>query len=127
MLDDKNNRFALIMAVVLLVIGLFSYAAFSSKPPQIPLRMMYTGTAGKVLFNHQSHLADHGYAIACMDCHHMLEEDDPASVQSCGECHELTSDDETVPARTDAIHQQCIGCHDEFGAGPTDCSGCHIM
>jgi hypothetical protein len=25
-----------------------------------------------------------------------------------------------------AFHKQCIGCHEDQGMGPTECSGCHL-
>jgi hypothetical protein len=32
-----------------------------------------------------------------------------------------------VVGRGDAFHGQCIQCHQEFEAGPEDCSGCHVL
>jgi hypothetical protein len=38
----------------------------------------------------------------------------------CAACHKPRE-------RTDAFHTQCMGCHEEFGAGPTQdaCNQCH--
>jgi hypothetical protein len=33
-----------------------------------------------------------------------------------------------MPKRSDAFHQQCAGCHEDFGKGPAEsnCNGCHV-
>ena len=122
----KEHRFAYVLAVVLLLVGVISYAAFSSKPPERPVRIMFKSIAGKVLFDHKTHTDESGLGLACNDCHHMLEEGD-TEAQPCMECHEPQSEDEDVPKRSDAFHQQCIGCHQEFEAGPTECASCHVL
>jgi hypothetical protein len=35
--------------------------------------------------------------------------------------------DDQMLKRSDALHQQCIDCHREYGAGPIDCAQCHVM
>jgi len=117
------------LAIFLLVIGVFSYAAFSAKTPDEPVRLMFKVTAGKVLFDHKTHTADTGYGISCGDCHHTLTEEEYADAQSCSECHDPDEGDEETPKRADAFHGQCAGCHEEYGAGPTEkeCSACHVM
>jgi hypothetical protein len=32
-----------------------------------------------------------------------------------------------MPSRTDALHETCIGCHADYGAGPVDCNACHVL
>jgi hypothetical protein len=32
-----------------------------------------------------------------------------------------------MPSRTDSLHETCIGCHADYGAGPVDCSACHVL
>ncbi|MCG6892008.1 MAG: cytochrome c family protein [Desulfobacteraceae bacterium] len=117
-------------AVVLLVVGIFCYAAFSAPSPERPVRLMYQVAAGNVLFDHNTHAAPSGYALACRDCHHNLEEGETEGVVSCSECHPNESEDNDIPKRSDAFHQQCIGCHEQFGAGPGEgpegCSICHV-
>ena len=133
------------MAIVLLVIGILSYTAFSAKPPEQPVRIMFKVTAGKVLFTHKTHAAESGYGLACSDCHHHPEDDD-AALRACGDCHSQTEktnaqepnicrecheegelDSEEAPKRSDAFHEQCVGCHKENDAGPQECSECHVL
>ena len=122
----KEQRFAYILAAVLLVVGVVSYAAFPKKTPDRPIRIMFQGIAGKVLFGHQTHTADSGYAISCADCHHTLEAGE-TEAQACLECHEQQSEDPDVPKRSDAFHRQCINCHQEIEAGPKECNACHVL
>ena len=58
-----------------------------------------------------------------------ITEDEYDSAESCTECHDPDEGDEEVPKRADAFHQQCAGCHEDFGAGPVekDCAACHVM
>jgi hypothetical protein len=116
------------LAIILFVVGLISYvyAASHSSPERPPLRLMFETAAGSVLFDHKTHTDVSGYGLACTDCHHALE-GDASDVESCGECHEPESEDEDIPKRTDAFHQQCIYCHQDFDAGPEKCSSCHVM
>jgi hypothetical protein len=25
------------------------------------------------------------------------------------------------------LHESCIGCHEDYGAGPVECSSCHVQ
>jgi len=112
-------------AGVLLLIGLFSYVAFSAPAPEEPIRIVFRGSAGKVIFTHQTHAAGTGYGLSCEDCHHTFEEDGEA--QACVGCHDPDLEDEDIPKQTDAFHQQCIGCHQQIEAGPVACESCHAM
>ena len=85
----KELHLAVGLAIVLLVVGVFSYAAFSARAPEQPVRLMYTSATGKVLFDHKTHRADAGYGVSCGDCHHHPADDDSA-LRACGDCH-LTS------------------------------------
>jgi Zn finger protein HypA/HybF involved in hydrogenase expression len=82
---------------------------------------MFKTTAGSILFDHQTHFGDGGYGLACDDCHH-YEQD---GTMSCSgeDCHGPESD----PTRGDAMHMNCKGCHEDNGAGPVECSACHVM
>ena len=82
------------------------------------------------------------------DAHHMLLEDEPG-VWSCKDCHSLKEGEEPPPAAcgdchdpyyvegetrlmtyqksADALHSQCIGCHEDYGAGPVECNMCHAQ
>ncbi len=106
--------------------GVLSYAVFSAEIPEEPIRIMFKSTAGKVLFDHKTHTGDAGYGLSCGDCHHTLEEDEYEDAQSCSECHESDTEEEDVLNRMDALHEQCIGCHQEFEAGPEECLKCHV-
>lgn len=114
------------LTLILLIVGVISYAAFPEQAPEQPVRLMFKGVAGKVLFTHKMHASESGYDVACSDCHHNLEEGE-TDPQLCGECHEAESEDEDVPARTDAFHSQCISCHQQAEAGPEECASCHVM
>ena len=127
MFSKKELMLAYGVAVCLLVIGAISYAAFPLKAPHEPLRLMFDVAAGNVLFNHKIHTVEEGYALSCGDCHHTLSEDEYADAQSCSECHDPAEGDEEIPKRADAFHLQCIDCHKDFEAGPTECTGCHAL
>ena len=127
MFSKKELMLAYGVAVVLLVIGAISYAAFPLKEPREPLRLMFEVAAGNVLFNHKIHTVEEGYGLSCGDCHHTLSEDEYADAQSCSECHELDEGDEEMPKRADAFHLQCINCHKDYEAGPIECTGCHAL
>ena len=125
MIFKQEYKRAYALAGVLLIVGLFSYVAFSAPTPEEPFRIMFKGTAGKVLFDHQTHTADTGYGLSCEDCHHTLEDDDEE--YTCTGCHEPDLEEEDVPNQIDAFHLQCIGCHEQFDAGPIECETCHAM
>ena len=122
----KEQQFAYILAAVLLIVGVVSYAAFPQKTPDRPLRIMFQAVNGKVLFDHQTHTVESGVALSCGDCHHTLEAGE-TEAQACLECHERQSEDPDVPKRSDAFHRQCVNCHQEIEAGPKECNSCHVM
>lgn len=113
--------------LILLLLAVVSYAAFPSRPSRPPLRIAFQNVAGKVMFDHGRHHLDAGYGITCGDCHHTLSPDEYDQAGSCTECHSVEEGDDQMLKRADAIHQQCIGCHREYGAGPVDCAQCHVM
>lgn len=146
MTPKKELQLAYGLAIVLFVAGIVSYAytAFSAKPPDEPVRIMFKSVAGKVLFSHKMHTADSGYGISCFDCHHHPEGDD-TSLLACGDCHQIPVEegafpescldcheaddleDSEITKKGDAFHTQCIACHQEAGSGPEDCSDCHVL
>ena len=141
MTTQKNLQVAIGVTVILLIFGLFSYAAFSAKKPDQPVRIMFKGVAGNVLFDHKSHASDTSFGLSCNDCHHHPSdqdsdflacsachkaEDDPIKPESCKDCHDPSEyEDYEMMAKTDAFHAQCIECHQQFGAGPVLCAECH--
>lgn len=148
MTSKKELRIVVGLAIVLLIVGIVSYAAFPAKTPDPPGRIMFKVVAGNVLFDHAVHSSPKGYGLSCFDCHHHFEEDE-TELLACGDCHNLPEEEGAYPAtcsdchdldeiegtemtkRKDAFHGQCIGCHVEFEAGPgdedKDCALCHIM
>ncbi len=145
MFSKKELKLAYGLAICLLVVGVVSYAAFPLKTPEEPIRIMYTATAGRVLFDHQTHGSETGFGVACVDCHHHAMESDEERPRSCADCHtpppadqKINSacldcheadeiEDTEVPNTGDAYHGQCIVCHKDFGAGPVECAQCHVM
>lgn len=142
MTPKKELQFAYALAVTLLVVGIFSYAAFPAKAPDQPLRVMFKTVAGKVFFDHKTHHGAEGYGIACSDCHHHpADEPDTRACrqchqasaegqvpESCLDCHESDEIEDTQMSKSaDALHAQCIACHKEYEAGPVDCAACHAL
>ncbi len=157
MTPKKELRLAYALAIILFVVGVLSYAiaAFSAKTPDSPMRLMFKGVAGKVLFDHKTHTQDAGYGISCGECHHHPgeeedsgenedPEEDEAALRACGDCHNFSETEALPPAcaecheadeiedsevikRVDAFHSQCINCHKENEAGPEECASCHVM
>lgn len=121
MTSKGEQALAFVLGAILLVVGVVCYAGFSQKPPEEPVRLMFKTTAGKVLFDHKTHMDDAGYGVACDECHHEEQED----TMSCSgeDCHGPDSD----PKRGDALHTNCKGCHEDSGAGPVECAACHVM
>ncbi len=123
----KNLRLALVIPTVLFLIGVFCYAAFPMKAPEKPVRKMFKGAAGKVLFKHKEHFSNAGFAVSCADCHHHPQEEG-AEVKACGDCHKAEIANNTVP-------KDCLECHepDENHHDPENeelkemsCNDCHL-
>ncbi len=79
----------------------------------------------KGMFNHDAHAQQYG--LYCNDCHHNYQQGDSGQPQPCTACHQKGMGGGGMPGRTEAFHTQCIGCHKDYGVGPTQarCSGCH--
>jgi hypothetical protein len=147
MTPKRELQIAYSLIIVLFFVGVISYAAFPAKTPNQPIRMMYKSVAGKALFDHETHLADTGYAIACTECHHHPPDpDDPEeAILKCGYCHQTLEkgqnwpescldcheedelEDSKMMKKSDAMHAQCIECHKEVGSGPEECNSCHVL
>ena len=119
-----EKAFAYVLVAALFAIGVVCYA-FSGTKPEEPVRIMFKVTAGKVLFDHKGHALEDGYGIECVDCHHAWDEDPDVKPVSCTECHEIDGEDPIK--RSEALHQQCIGCHEDDGLAPVECSQCHVL
>ncbi|TWI64620.1 class III cytochrome C family protein [Desulfobotulus alkaliphilus] len=111
----------LAVAIVLSLLGFGAYTLFPAQPPMEPVRILFEGKAGNVLFDHQIHAENYG--LDCASCHHNLEYGDDTF--SCLACHEKDSDDPFMLSYMDALHDQCIQCHEDEQAGPVDCAACH--
>ncbi|OEU46894.1 MAG: cytochrome C [Desulfobacterales bacterium S7086C20] len=120
MTSKGEQLFAYGLAAILLIVGVVCYASLAPEPPEEPIRLMFKTSAGKILFDHKIHTVEDGYGLACEDCHH--EEQDESSSCSGEDCHGPDSE----PTRADAFHTNCKGCHEETGAGPAECSACHM-
>jgi len=133
-LEEKEDRMkprkelmlAYVIAVVLFLVGVVSYAAYPERKPESPPRVMLKNIAGNVLLDHKIHSAPSGYAVGCMDCHHTMsdEKERPESCKSA-DCH--TAEGESAPKSSDAFHKLCKGCHEDGGIGPVKCADCHMM
>jgi len=144
MTSKKKLKIVYGAIIYLFLVGVLCYAAFPVTAPEEPIRLVYKVTAGKVLFDHQAHASEAGYGISCFDCHHHPMDDDSALV-ACGTCHLAAEGAESLPEvcsdchdeediegteilkRSDAFHEGCIVCHKDFGAGPVECSACHVL
>ena len=123
----KERIVAYFIGVILLVIGIVSYAAFPERPPEEPIRILLPSSAGKVLFNMKKHTAEDGYGYECTDCHHDIE-DPEETPEACKECHLKNKEDSEAEINTEeAFHTECINCHEEDGTAPVECDQCHYM
>jgi len=149
MTSQKELKLAYSLAVIMLIVGVISYAAAPAQTPDKPMRIMYKTVAGKVLFDHKTHAIETGYGLACTDCHHHPEdpEDEEEALKSCGVCHQVPPEGEKFPkscldchepdeiedseisTKADAFHNQCESCHKESGVGPEEnrCNWCHVL
>lgn len=71
--------------------------------PAPPQTVSYKATNGTVTFHHQQHAANN----------------------PCSSCHS-TEPPNKIEINKDKAHALCKGCHQQNGAGPTQCNGCHI-
>jgi hypothetical protein len=116
-------KLAYTILVILLVVGVGAYVALPYRAPDNPVRKVFDNIGGKVIFDHKEHYAEDGYGYGCKECHHDIDKDGQKPA-ACSSCH--TKEPDEGPKRSDAFHQQCIGCHKESGSGPVDCAQCHV-
>ena len=85
--------------------------------------LLLPNKGGKVVFEHLAHAETYG--IECDACHHTGDYEIP-----CGECHNAeAAEEQGIPARMEAFHLNCMGCHEEMGVGPygkDQCNQCHV-
>ena len=140
-----NKIKVLVVAISILIFGLWGTGYTES---EIPLDLKYelsfnkkTYSSHLVTFGHATHAMQ--YKIACIRCHHTLEQGAVAVEETCKDCHSNTEmrsfvQAETIPEedRMDyhflAIHDQCMNCHrevrkaDEWTTAPVGCWRCHV-
>ncbi len=121
MKSQRDLILALFLMIIFLITGIVCYASFSPPAPDEPMRIMFQTKAGKVLFTHSAHSFD--YTNSCEECHHLTSF--PPSYD-CSECH-FKEGDPLMLSREDALHEQCIECHNHMGAGPVECDSCHTL
>lgn len=136
-MDIKKESFiACCVAAALFVIGVVCFAAFPDKPPEDrPERIMFLSEsdAGTVLFSHKYHSAKDTYGLDCNECHCYWDKAKNEKPVSCSstDCHPVEGGDEKKPNRKDALHNRCMGCHEDTGHGPghlpNECSLCHVI
>ena len=137
MTKKKEIQLAYALAGILFVVGFLSYAASSAEPPVPFLRIMYQTVAGNVLFDHKAHFSPGDYSVSCQDCHKDLRayEDYIQAGRGDQVVPEASTDladageteDVAVFENGDEAHELCIGCHEEYEAGPVECQGCHVL
>lgn len=149
MTSKKQRLIVYGVAIHLFLLAIVCYAAFPVKQPEEPIRLMFNTNAGKVLFDHKTHASAQGFGLACVDCHHPHPEGEEIEPVSCSACHPPRPQNKPLPEscldcheaselekpeilkRSDAFHQQCIQCHEQYGAGPRggseNCSKCHVL
>ncbi|MBI5595848.1 MAG: cytochrome c3 family protein [Elusimicrobia bacterium] len=78
---------------------------------------------GPVRFPHRGHAAMAEMGSGCVSCHHYNL---ARPIAGCGECHpaERNRPELDRPARTAAVHRQCLDCHRRW-APEAACSSCH--
>ena len=135
----------LVVVSSLVVLGLYGIGYAESEIPkafnyELPFNK-WVYASHSVTFAHATHAMQ--YKIACIRCHHTLEEDALAVEETCKDCHSNTEmrsfpQAEGVPEENRmehyflAIHDQCINCHkevrefDEWTIAPVGCWRCHV-
>lgn len=87
-----------------------------SEPPDVYVFQTQYKQGSQIVFGHKAHVED--FDLACIRCHH---------VEGCGKCHlKSESQQMQVASGKEALHDNCMGCHAEFG-GPEGCDDCHTQ
>lgn len=136
----------LVAAASIVILGLCGIGHAESEVPKdfkydLPFNK-WEYASHSVSFEHATHAMQ--YKIACVQCHHTLEEGAIAVEETCSDCHTNTEmrsfpQAESIPEenRMDyyflALHDQCINCHrevrksDEWTSAPVGCWRCHVF
>ncbi len=117
---------------IIAVVGYLKPAATE----EMPRRILFDSTGGKVIFSHLAH--DQDYGVGCTTCHHETKDPDGNLLQ-CGTCHPPEFNtayiENHVNYFTDKVacakchHAEFTGMsynHDDHAANyTTDCTDCH--
>ncbi len=89
-------------------------------------------------FRHDWHASPFGARLSCAECHTAGERKTAANASDCNTCHKnlvpanatIKVDDYMAPGYVDALHESCIGCHENKMAQLerpelTQCTTCH--
>lgn len=104
-----------VSVVLLAIIALVGYM-MPAASEEMPRRVLFDNTGGKVIFSHLTH--DETYGIECATCHH--ESEDPGKDPlKCGLCHppEFTADYITDHPQFFEDEKHCARCHHAEFAG----------
>ena len=133
------------MAILLVFLPIAGAGHADDEIPPVIRYELYSFRASQthtVIFNHAEHAG--GYRIACIRCHHTLEEGATAVEENCVDCHADTdlrkyfaprpsmSPEKRLEYHILALHDQCITCHkeirksDSYAVPPVACFGCHV-
>ncbi len=98
-----------VTVVIMAVVALAGYLK-PAATEEMPRRVLFDNTGGKVIFSHLAH--DKNYGIECATCHH--ESKDPGkNPLQCGLCH--------PPEFT----QEYLDEHPQYFSDPQHCARCH--
>lgn len=120
---------AAFFVAAVLCLGLCIPAAFSQEDmKEIKADAFAPHSRPAAVFVHDAH-NEKAALEDCAVCHHGKDDkgnqdkEDMSAGTPCAECHAVSGATGTPLKR--AYHQQCINCHEDRGAGPTHCAGCH--
>lgn len=149
-MGGKKKKLLRVVALVVLSIPLAAAGMASEGPDTVELDSL-ANYYEPVTFDHAMHSEVAG---SCADCHHHTTGDAPTN-PTCARCHEAGSEASAIacrdchsanpfsaenlktiddnpqlyhtgkPGLKGALHQKCMGCHQEMGA-PTGCQDCHV-
>jgi hypothetical protein len=122
----KEKTVAYYLAGILLLVAVVCYAAYPTRAPEVPIRIVLKNIAGNVLFDHKEHTSAQGIGLKCTECHHDIDKEGQKP-SPCEECHKAQEGEGEGPLLSDAFHKQCRGCHEDGGQGPVNCSACHVL
>jgi len=148
-MGGKKKKLLGVVAVLALTAPLAAQGLVSQGPDSVVLDTLANHYEA-VEFNHAMHV---DVAGNCATCHHHTTGEAPVD-ESCARCHEGGKEAKSVackdchsdtpfsaenlkasdtnpklyhtgkPGLKGALHQKCLGCHQEMGA-PTGCQDCH--